>query len=171
MPAGAKNEHRDQTAQACVAGSAPAQPLNPCELEIDLFCKGMRVDPSCALGEDARPVQRTRAGLGSGLELVIPGALKDVWVNVPVEEAFAHQSCYRLIRQAGTYWVVDERCGYRYRVHPSPEPSWYERLTSRGTPMHRIGCCKGLTWPSTFRRPVAFGINRRQRIAGSARRG
>jgi hypothetical protein len=61
--------------------------LNPCELEIDLFCKGMRIDPSCALENDARFITRTRAGLGSGLELVIPGSIKDVWVNVPVEEA------------------------------------------------------------------------------------
>ena len=50
--------------------------LNPCELEIDLFCKGMRIDPSCALEADARFISRTRAGLGSGLELVIPGPSK-----------------------------------------------------------------------------------------------
>jgi hypothetical protein len=123
--------------------SAPTRPLNPCELEIDLFCKGMRVESSCALDEHARPVQRTRAGLGSGLELIIPGALKDVWVNVPVEEAFAQQSCYHLIREAGVYSVVDERQGFRYTVRLSPEPTWYKRVTSRGTPMHRIGVLQG----------------------------
>ena len=46
---------------------------NSCELEIDLFCNGLRIDPSCRLEEDARMVARTRAGLGSGLELVLPG--------------------------------------------------------------------------------------------------
>ncbi len=122
---------------------APAKPLNPCELEIDLFCKGMQVDATCALDQDARPLYRTRAGLGSGLELIIPGPVKDVWVNVPVEEAFAKGSCYRLVRALGAYAVVDGRQGFRYPVRLSAEPSWYERVTSRGTPMHRIGVLQG----------------------------
>ena len=83
--------------------------LNPCELEIDLFCKGLRIDPSCSLEADARFISRTRAGLGSGLELIIPGSIKDVWVNVPVEEDFAQQSCYVLVREQGEYWVRDTR--------------------------------------------------------------
>jgi hypothetical protein len=117
--------------------------LNPCELEIDLFCKGMRVDPSCALEQDARFISRTRAGLGSGLEIVIPGAIKDVWVNVPVEEDFAQQSCYRLVLEAGVYSVVDERSGHRYGVRIPPEPAWYTCTTSRGTPMHKVGVLQG----------------------------
>jgi hypothetical protein len=120
-----------------------AQPLNPCELEIDLFCKGMRIDPSCALEQDARFISRTRAGLGSGLEIVIPGPLKDVWVNVPVEEDFAQQSCYRLVLESGEYSVVDERQGLRYPVRIPPEPGWYTRSTSRGTPMHKVGVLQG----------------------------
>ena len=91
----------------------PCQPLNPCELEIDLFCKGLRIDPACSLEDDARFIARTRAGLGSGLELVIPGPRKDVWVNVPVEEDFAQQSCYELVREHGEYSVRDSRQGFR----------------------------------------------------------
>jgi hypothetical protein len=121
----------------------PSEPLNPCELEIDLFCKGMRIDPSCLLEEDARFITRTRAGLGSGLEIVIPGSLKDVWVNVPVEEDFAQRSCYRLLRDSGQYWVVDERQNLRYPVRIPPEPTWYTRSTSRGTPMHKVGVLQG----------------------------
>ena len=45
------------------------------ELEIELFCRGMRIDESCVL-EDARRIARTRAGLGSGLEIVLTGARK-----------------------------------------------------------------------------------------------
>ncbi len=119
------------------------QPLNPCELEIDLFCKGMRIDASCALEQDARFISRTRAGLGSGLEIVIPGPLKDVWVNVPVEEDFAQQSCYRLVLESGEYSVADERQGLRYPVRIPPEPGWYTRSTSRGTPMHKVGVLQG----------------------------
>jgi hypothetical protein len=123
----------------------PSEPLNPCELEIDLFCKGVRVDPSgeLALKEKGRPVLRTRAGLGSGLEMVIPGPLKDIWVNVPVEESFARNSCYRLLEESGHYHVVDDRQGIRYPVRLPSEPSWYTRLTSRGIPMHSIGVLQG----------------------------
>src|ERR1039458_8975723 len=99
---------------AWLASSSPTQELspslNPCELEIDLFCKGMRIHPSCALQRDARTIAGTRAGLGSVLEFVIPGSIKDVWVNVPVGEDFAQQSCYELTREQGEYWVTDERC-------------------------------------------------------------
>jgi hypothetical protein len=46
-------------------------PRNACELEIDLFCRGMVV-PRGVLLDGARGVARTRAGLGSGLEIAIP---------------------------------------------------------------------------------------------------
>jgi hypothetical protein len=118
-------------------------PLNPCELEIDLFCQGMRIDPSCTLKDDARFISRTRAGLGSGLELVIPGSIKDIWVNVPVEEDFAQQSCYELMRNQGEYWVKDNHRGHRYAVRIPPEPAWYTRTTRRGTPMHKVGVLQG----------------------------
>ena len=117
--------------------------LNPCELEIDLFCKGLRIDPSCSLEADARFISRTRAGLGSGLELIIPGSIKDVWVNVPVEEDFAQQSCYVLVREQGEYWVRDTRTDHRYAVRIPPEPGWYTRETRRGTPMHKVGVLQG----------------------------
>ena len=131
--------HRGQ----CPSQGGPAQPLNPCELDILLFCKGMRIDPSCSLGSDARFILRTRAGLGSGLELVIPGPIKDVWVNVPVEEDFAQQSCYELVREQGEYWVKDARTGHRYGVRVPPEPAWYTCTTSRGTAMHKVGVLQG----------------------------
>jgi hypothetical protein len=117
--------------------------LNPCELEIDLLCKGMQIDPSCALEQEARFITRTRAGLGSGLEVVIPGDIKDIWVNIPVEEDFAQQSCYRLVLESGQYLVVDERQNLRYVVRIPPQPSWYTRLTSLGTPMHKVGVLQG----------------------------
>jgi len=44
---------------------------NACELEIDLFCQGLQVPPDVPL-DGVRGVLRTRAGLGSGLEMVIP---------------------------------------------------------------------------------------------------
>lgn len=116
---------------------------NPCELEIDLFCNGLRIDDSCRLEEDARVVARTRAGLGSGLELVIPGGRKDIWLNAPVEEDFARSSPYRLSRDGHGYWLHDERTEEHYAVRLPEEPSWYKRKTSRGVEMGKVGVLQG----------------------------
>ena len=63
---------------------------NPGLLKLDLYCKGIRLDEGCLVEDDGgRKVLRTRAGLGSGLELVLPGGL---WTNVPVCEPFAKDS-------------------------------------------------------------------------------
>ncbi len=117
--------------------------LNPCELEIELFCRGLRIDSSCTLEEDARGFRRTRAGLGSGLELVIPGRLKDIWCNVPVFEHFCAASPFLLVKENGRYVVVDTRSDEAYPVVVPPEPSWYRRKTSRGHEMASIGVLQG----------------------------
>ncbi len=121
-------------------------PLNACELEIDLFCHGLRVPEDVPL-TGARAVSRTRAGLGSGLEITIPApslAKREIWMNVPVAERFARISPYQLIGgRARAYAIVDDRDGSRYDVRLPEEPSWYERLTSRDVPMHRVGVLQG----------------------------
>ena len=130
--------------------------LNACELEIDLFCRGMRV-PDDVLLAGARGLTRTRAGLGSGLEVAIPvrGLPKpEIWVNVPVAEAFAHESPYRLAtRNGGSAAIVDDRDGVSYPVRLPREPEWYARLTSRNVPMHRIGVMQG-TYLGIYVNPV-----------------
>jgi hypothetical protein len=103
----------------------------------------MRLDPSCDLVDDARQVSRTRAGLGSGLEIVIPGPLKDIWTNVPVEEDFAARSPYLLVKEGGGYRVCDDRTGQGYRVRLPEEPQWYGARTTRGTEMRRVGVLQG----------------------------
>jgi hypothetical protein len=133
--------------------------LNPCELEIDLFCRGMRVPDHVSLA-GARGVSRTRAGLGSGLELVIPvgSRLKEeIWINVPVAERFATVSPYRLDGgPADGYRLIDERTGTEYPVRLPPEPPWYERLTSRDVPMNRIGVMQGTALGIYINRVCAF---------------
>ncbi|MEK7282220.1 MAG: radical SAM protein [Acidobacteriota bacterium] len=130
---------------------------NPALLKLDLYCKGMRVDDSCLVQDDGgRPVLRTRAGLGSGLELILPGGL---WTNVPVSEPFARRSPYVLHREDGGYVIRR----YRVRADPAgggplvsapeaepvawvrlaPRPGWYDRTTSTGKAMTRIGTLQG----------------------------
>jgi hypothetical protein len=120
--------------------------MNACELEIDLFCRGMRVPPDVSLA-GARGVSRTRAGLGSGLEVILPTQSRvkeEIWVNVPVLEAFASESPYRLHGSSRRgYCIVDERSAHRYPVRLPREPVWYTRRTSSGVQMNRIGVLQG----------------------------
>jgi len=113
---------------------------NPALLKLDLYCKGIRLDDSCLVEEDGgRKILRTRAGLGSGLELLLPSGL---WTNVPVSEAFAKQSPYILKRAGGAYRLhIDDQ--FLCDVELAPKPGWYERKTATGKPMTRIGTLQG----------------------------
>ena len=113
---------------------------NPALLKLDLYCKGIRLDDSCLVEEDGgRKILRTRAGLGSGLELLLPSGL---WTNVPVSEAFAKESPYILKRAGGAYRLhIDDH--FLCDVELAPKPGWYERKTATGKPMTRIGTLQG----------------------------
>lgn len=129
--------------------------LNACELEIDLFCRGLRV-PDDAVLEGARGVRRTRAGLGSGLELVIPTGswLKpEIWMNAPVTEPFAQASPYVLRGGSSGHQVLDERHHQAYDVRLPSQPLWYDRPTSHGVLMSRIGVLQG-TYLGIYINPV-----------------
>ncbi len=117
--------------------------FNPGELEIELFCRGIRIDPSAGVEDDGNLFSRTRAGLGSGLEARIPARGHGLWVNVPVEEDFAKNSPFLLERQNGAYTVHDTRDGEHYALDIPPAPSWYQRRTKAGTVMSRIGVLQG----------------------------
>ena len=117
--------------------------FSPVELEIELFCRGIKIDPTCEVGSTGRRIARTRAGLGSGLELVIRGRRRDHWVNVPVAERFVERSPFRLVRQSETYSIIDDRTGDGYEAGLPEEPAWYSRLTSSGVEMSRIGVLQG----------------------------
>ena len=107
--------------------------LNACELEIDLQCRGLRISGT-PLG-DARTISRTRAGLGSGLEVILSTGSrikKEIWVNVPVVEPFVAESPYWLARDNGLRWfIIDDRSSRSYVVRLPPEPTWSGHLTSR----------------------------------------
>jgi len=113
---------------------------NPALLKLDLYCRGVRLDDSCLVEEDGgRKILRTRAGLGSGLELLLPGGL---WTNVPVSEPFAKKSPYLLKRSEGAYRLhLDD--SFVCDVDLAPRPGWYDRETATNKPMTRIGTLQG----------------------------
>ncbi len=109
----------------------------PALLKLDLYCRGMRILSSC--DEDGRGVLRTRAGLGSGLEIILPGGL---WTNVPVSEMFAKSSPYALTREGDQYILT--RGGEAVApVQLSPRPRWYDATTASGKKMTRVGTLQG----------------------------
>jgi hypothetical protein len=112
----------------------------PALLKLDLYCRGLQLDDSCYIEADGgRQIRRTRAGLGSGLELVLPGGL---WTNVPVTERFAQRSPYTLVRRDSRYVV--RRDGEDVApVTLSPRPVWYDERTTSGKPMTRVGTLQG----------------------------
>jgi len=113
---------------------------NPALLKLELYCQGMRLDESCFIEKDGgRAIMRTRAGLGSGLELILPGGL---WTNVPVTEEFASRSPYVLRNDRGTY-RIHRNAEPIAAVKLSPRPGWYDRRTSTRKPMTRIGSLQG----------------------------
>jgi len=113
--------------------------LNPGILKLELFCKGMRIDPSCDLEKDARLVSRIRAGLGSGLEMILPDNL---YANIPVLEEFARESPFLLVKRNGRYYITREGSELCDVTIPH-QPLWYNKRTSNETLMSRIGMLQG----------------------------
>jgi uncharacterized radical SAM superfamily protein len=98
------------------------------------------MDDSCFIEEDGgRKILRTRAGLGSGLECILPGNL---WTNVPVTEHFVERSPYTLHKETGRY-LVHYQGDPVTAVDLSPRPAWYEEKTSSGKTMTRVGTLQG----------------------------
>ena len=106
---------------------------NPALLKLDLYCRGLRMDDSCFVERDGgRKIMRTRAGLGSGLEMVLPGGL---WTNAPVQESFAKDSPYLLRRETTGAYRLERDGEFVAPVSLSPRPSWYEKATTTGKPI------------------------------------
>lgn len=115
---------------------------NEAEFEIELFCCGMRLDPSAQV--DSLLSARTRAGLGSGLDIIIGKRRKRRHINVPVKEKFVENSPYRLLKIGQEFVIADDRDPHiRFFAEIPPLPSWYQKKTSSGKLMSRVGVMQG----------------------------
>lgn len=112
---------------------------NPGYLKLDLYCKGIKIDSSCNIEEDGRAILRTRAGLGSGLEMILPDNL---YTNVPVEEHFVQYSPYTLHKEKGKY-VIRHNGRFVCYVKLPKQPQFYTQRTSSGKLMSQIGVLQG----------------------------
>lgn len=114
---------------------------NPALLKLELYCKGAHIDDSLRVTDaGGRPILRTRAGLGSGLELILPD---NMWTNVPTGETFVRHSPYVVRRREdGAIWIDKDREPIA-PVTLAPRPGWYDRNTSTGKAMTSIGTLQG----------------------------
>jgi hypothetical protein len=113
---------------------------NPAYLKLDLYCRGIRLDESCFIEQaGGRKIMRTRAGLGSGLEAILPGGL---WTNIPVAESFAARSPYQL-HQVDGHFLLHRDGEFVAEIQLAPRPAWYTRRTTSGKEMTRIGSLQG----------------------------
>ncbi len=113
---------------------------NPSLLKLALYCQGMRIsDATWQALERGRGLLRTRAGLGSGLELILPG---NYWTNVPVSESFCADSPFSLIAEGEALRIYHPDCG-AIPVALAPRPAWYDRHCSTGKPMIQVGTLQG----------------------------
>jgi len=117
--------------------------LNPAELKIDLLCRGMLIDGKCRIKRDGRPVCSSLLDLASGLEMILPGDMSDLWVNVPILEKYVEGTPYHLQHAHVAYQLFDERHGQTYAVRLAPKPDWYDQSTTSGIPMSQIGMLQG----------------------------
>ncbi len=117
--------------------------LNPAELKIDLLCNGLRTEGASGIDRESQRLPNSLAGLGSGLELVLPGEPRDVWVNAPVAEHFVAMTPFRLEGSRSAFAVRDERDGSRYPVRLAASPGWYGMRTERGIPMSHVAMLHG----------------------------
>lgn len=114
--------------------------FNPSLLKLALYCEGMRMTSQAETAIlSGREIIRTRAGLGSGLELLLP---QDIWTNVPVTEAFTAESPFELHFEDDVFTVRHPN-GDCVPVKLAPRPTWYGKKTSSGKPMRQVGSLQG----------------------------
>ena len=118
--------------------STPAAPKsNPGYLKLELALKGVRLDgPGTVYSELVRDGQD--GDVPRAIEAVLPD---DVWVNVPIDEGSEPSSPF-LLSGGGEEFSL-RRNGRSVDIRLIPQPRFYAKVTSRGTPMWRVGTVHG----------------------------
>jgi len=125
------------------------EPGSPAGVKLDLFCRGLRVESLEHLESAGRPIRRTRAGMASGVDLILPG---EVHVNAPVLEEWTATSPYHLRRDGDAYRLAFNDTDL-FPVSLPHRPAFYDAATSRGVPMKRVAVMQG-TYLAAYVGPV-----------------
>ncbi|GIW41207.1 MAG: hypothetical protein KatS3mg076_1784 [Candidatus Binatia bacterium] len=111
---------------------------NPGYLKLELAIRGLRLDESARRRTDVFRAPWVRDYVTRHVELLLP---EDLWVSVPLEEAFTERSPFLLVAEGGRFFLARE--GEKVEVRPLPQPAFYEKTTRRGTPMWRVATVYG----------------------------
>ncbi len=114
--------------------------VNPGVLKLELFCRGIKIDESCHVEQDARKISRLRAGLGSGLEVRLED---NIHVNVPVTETFVENTPFAIKRHDDATYHVYKDDEHITQVELPPAPGFYEKKTQSGKLMSRVAQMQG----------------------------
>jgi hypothetical protein len=115
--------------------------VNPGKLKLELFCKGIKLDEGLDPAREGRAITKIRAGLGSGLEMILPD---DLYCNIPVVESFVKNTPFVLKKKNGALIICrgeEELCEARL----AQKPLWYDEKTTTGRPMTEVGSLQGTT--------------------------
>jgi hypothetical protein len=112
--------------------------LNPGFLKLELCASGVRLDEGARARAAELCTPRLADDVAGGLDLILPD---DVWVSVPVDEAGSTGSPF-LLSESNDQLSL-QRNGTRIDVRLVARPAFYERRTSQGTPMWRVGRAYG----------------------------
>lgn len=114
--------------------------VNPGVLKLELFCRGIKIDESCHVEQDARKISRLRAGLGSGLEVRLDD---NIHVNVPVTESFVVNTPFAIKRHDDATYHVYKNDEHITQVELPPAPAFYDKKTRTGKLMSRVAQMQG----------------------------
>ena len=117
---------------------------HPAYLKLELAERGVVLDPEVRIHSTSlRPTAGTDA-VARSLDLVLP---QGVWVSAPVEEHATAGSPFHLLVDGRRFFLVrrdpDGAETLRVEVRAVPQPRFYERHTTRGTPMWRVAAVHG----------------------------
>ncbi|MDA3960722.1 MAG: hypothetical protein PF961_08020 [Planctomycetota bacterium] len=112
----------------------------PAALKLDLLCCGLRLGARCQHSALRDRIVRNRAGLASGLDVVLPGGLV---VNAAFVEPHCQESPY-VLDLSGQPRLVHEDCPEEMiSVRLEPTPVWYGLCTQSGLPMRDVASKQG----------------------------
>lgn len=113
--------------------------MNYGKLKLQLLCKGARIPEEILTTPGIRPVLRTRAGLGSGIDVILPNGS---YVNIPVYEKFAQNSEFSIVKK-GEKCFLNRNTSTLCGIKIPPRPKWYDKKTSSGVVMSRVAVMQG----------------------------
>lgn len=115
---------------------------NSALLKLQLLSQGIKIDPDLldAVGKEIKEPLRQRAGVGSGgIDIILEG---EIYVGVPTLEKFSKDSPF-VLKKKGSDYIIEKNGRAIQKVALFPRPSFYDKTTSDGTPMRRIGTIQG----------------------------